>query len=158
MQLARLQLLLRVNAVGGLDQWLLRVHENVNLDSVWAFYDSSLFAELNVVAGMAFGGGSAIAQRAVEALMGPRTIRYETVVSDAPAPTAGSMGGSDVCSVHSKAFQDVCLPLYTFIFHQTLCTYISRWNPLSFFVWDLASIFLFGFGIHVERHHEPLLF
>ncbi|KAK9942990.1 hypothetical protein M0R45_008622 [Rubus argutus] len=59
-----------------------------------------------IAEGMAFGGGSAIAQRAVEALMGPRTIRYETVVSDAPAPTAGSMGGSDVCSVHSKAFQD----------------------------------------------------
>lgn len=62
---------------------------------------------------MAFGGGSAIAHRAVDSLFGPRTIKHETVVSAAPAPTASSMGGSDACSVHSKAFQDVCLPLFT---------------------------------------------
>lgn len=83
---------------------------------------------------MAFGGGSAIAHRAVGALMGPHTIRYETVVSDAPEPTASSMGGSDACSVHSKAFQDVCLPLFTFIFHHTLCTFI---------------LFCLGFGIYI---------
>ncbi|KAL6218357.1 hypothetical protein ACLB2K_011571 [Fragaria x ananassa] len=59
-----------------------------------------------IAEGMAFGGGSAIAHRAVDSLFGPRTIKHETVVSAAPAPTASSMGGSDACSVHSKAFQD----------------------------------------------------
>lgn len=60
---------------------------------------------------MAFGTGSAVAHRAVDAVMGPRTIQHETVVTEAaaavPAPTASSMGG-DACSIHSKAFQDVC--------------------------------------------------
>lgn len=62
------------------------------------------------VAGMAFGTGSAVAHRAVDAVMGPRTIQHETVVSEAaaaPAPTANSMGASDACSMHAKAFQDV---------------------------------------------------
>lgn len=59
---------------------------------------------------MAFGTGSAMAHRAVDAVMGPRTIQHETVVSEAaaaPAP-ANSMGGSDACNMHMKAFQDVC--------------------------------------------------
>lgn len=58
---------------------------------------------------MAFGTGSAVAHRAVDSVMGPRTIQHETVASEAaaaPASSATSMGGSD-CSVHSKAFQDV---------------------------------------------------
>ncbi|PRQ24266.1 putative cysteine alpha-hairpin motif superfamily [Rosa chinensis] len=59
-----------------------------------------------IAEGMAFGGGSAIAHRAVDGLFGPRTIQHETVVSAAPTPTSKSMGGSDACSVHSKAFQD----------------------------------------------------
>ncbi|KAJ4847915.1 hypothetical protein Tsubulata_011751 [Turnera subulata] len=62
-----------------------------------------------IAQGMAFGTGSAVAHRAVDAVMGPRTIQHETVVSEAaaaaPAPPAGSMG-ADACSVHSKAFQD----------------------------------------------------
>lgn len=59
-------------------------------------------------AGMAFGGGSAVAHRAVDAVMGPRTIQHENVVSEAAAtaPTPNSYG-SDACSIHSKAFQDV---------------------------------------------------
>lgn len=74
------------------------------------------FSVLNVyyfflIAGMAFGTGSAVAHRAVDAVMGPRTIQHETVVSEAaaaaPAPTSNSFGG-DACNVHSKAFQDVC--------------------------------------------------
>lgn len=59
---------------------------------------------------MAFGTGSAVAHRAVDAVMGPRTIQHETVVSEAvgaPAPTTNSLGGSDACGIHSKAFQDV---------------------------------------------------
>lgn len=68
----------------------------------------------SISVGMAFGTGSAVAHRAVDAVMGPRTIQHETVVSEAAAtaaPTATSMGGSDACSVHSKAFQD-CLNSY----------------------------------------------
>lgn len=72
---------------------------------------------------MAFGTGSAVAHRAVDAVMGPRTIQHEAVVSEAaaavPAPTASNMGGSDVCNMHTKAFQDVSvsflLPLVLYL-------------------------------------------
>lgn len=65
---------------------------------------------------MAFGTGSAVAHRAVDAVMGPRTIQHETAVSEAtsaPTPAMNSVNGSDACSIHSKAFQDVSedLPL-----------------------------------------------
>lgn len=53
---------------------------------------------------MAFGTGSAMTHRAVDAVMGPHTIQHETVASEAPAP---SMGGSEACGPHNKAFQDV---------------------------------------------------
>lgn len=61
-----------------------------------------------VAQGMAFGTGSAVAHRAVDAVMGPRTIQHETVVSEAvaSAPTPGSSGVGDACGIHSKAFQD----------------------------------------------------
>lgn len=63
-------------------------------------------------AGMAFGTGSAVAHRAVDAVMGPRVIQHENVDSSASAspsvPSAASnVGGSDVCSGPSKAMQDV---------------------------------------------------
>ncbi|KAH6773207.1 Cox19-like CHCH family protein [Perilla frutescens var. hirtella] len=64
-----------------------------------------------IAQGMAFGTGSAVAHRAVDAVMGPRTIQHETVASEAagaPATSASSMGGSEACGMHSKAFQD-CL-------------------------------------------------
>ncbi|KAH7517638.1 hypothetical protein FEM48_Zijuj09G0085900 [Ziziphus jujuba var. spinosa] len=66
-----------------------------------------------IAQGMAFGTGSAMAHRAVDAVMGPRTIQHETVVSEAAAaaPNASSVGGSDACNVHMKAFQD-CLNNY----------------------------------------------
>ncbi|XVF44880.1 hypothetical protein PTKIN_Ptkin02bG0158900 [Pterospermum kingtungense] len=71
-----------------------------------------------IAQGMAFGTGSAVAHRAVDAVLGPRTIQHETVVSEAaaaPTPaaaaTANSFAGSDACSVHYKAFQD-CLNSY----------------------------------------------
>ncbi|EPS66428.1 hypothetical protein M569_08347, partial [Genlisea aurea] len=66
-----------------------------------------------IAQGMAFGTGSAVAHRAVDAVMGPRTIQHETVVSEAasaPVSAAASMG-SDACGVHSKAFQD-CINSY----------------------------------------------
>ncbi|KAJ6299221.1 hypothetical protein OIU76_020230 [Salix suchowensis] len=62
-----------------------------------------------IAQGMAFGTGSAVAHRAVDAVMGPRTIQHETSVSEAAAaaaPTASSMGGADACNIHTKAFQD----------------------------------------------------
>ncbi|CAM8904245.1 unnamed protein product [Rhodiola kirilowii] len=62
-----------------------------------------------IAQGMAFGGGSAMAHRAVDSIMGPRTIQHETVASEAAAPaaTSSSFGGSsDACSIHSKAFND----------------------------------------------------
>jgi hypothetical protein len=61
------------------------------------------------ILGMAFGTGSAMAHRAVDAVMGPRTIQHETVVSEAAAaaPAAPAMN-TDACGIHSKAFQDVC--------------------------------------------------
>ena len=61
--------------------------------------------------GMAFGTGSAVAHRAVDAVMGPRTIQHEAVVTEAAGAGAvpvSSVSGSDACSMHSKAFQDVC--------------------------------------------------
>ncbi|XP_042483765.1 uncharacterized protein C6C3.02c-like [Macadamia integrifolia] len=70
-----------------------------------------------IAEGMAFGTGSAMAHRAVDAVMGPRVIQHETVASGAPATapvsasTMGSVVGSDGCSVQSKAFQD-CLNNY----------------------------------------------
>lgn len=57
---------------------------------------------------MAFGTGSAMAHRAVDAVMGPRTIQHETVVSEAAAAAPmGNAVATDACGVHSKAFQDV---------------------------------------------------
>ncbi|KAI4296451.1 hypothetical protein L6164_036407 [Bauhinia variegata] len=67
-----------------------------------------------IAQGMAFGTGSAMAHRAVDAVMGPRTIQHETAVSEAAAPAAPAASasfGGDACNVHSKAFQD-CLNSY----------------------------------------------
>ncbi|GAB4848807.1 hypothetical protein Ancab_003601 [Ancistrocladus abbreviatus] len=68
-----------------------------------------------IAQGMAFGTGSAVAHRAVDAVVGPRTIQHETVVSEtasaAPASITNSVTGSDACGIHSKAFQD-CLNTY----------------------------------------------
>ncbi|RWV99483.1 hypothetical protein GW17_00037606, partial [Ensete ventricosum] len=60
--------------------------------------------------GIAFGTGSAIAHRAVDSVLGPRTIQHEMVAPPAPAATAAPVSssvGSDACNTHSKAFQDV---------------------------------------------------
>jgi len=59
---------------------------------------------------MAFGGGVAVVNRAMDSVLGPRTIRHETATTgpstDVPAATANSFG-SDACNIQSKAFQDV---------------------------------------------------
>ncbi|KAK4357773.1 hypothetical protein RND71_023383 [Anisodus tanguticus] len=62
-----------------------------------------------IAQGMAFGTGSAVAHRAVDAVMGPRTIQHEAAVAEAAAaaPASTTIGsGSDACSMHNKAFQD----------------------------------------------------
>jgi hypothetical protein len=52
--------------------------------------------------GMAFGTGSAMAHRAVDAVLGPRTIQHETVVLEeaAAAPAAPAMN-TEACSIYS---------------------------------------------------------
>ncbi|CAI9294451.1 uncharacterized protein LOC111911478 [Lactuca sativa] len=58
-----------------------------------------------IAQGMAFGTGSAVAHRAVDAVMGPRTIQHEAVVAAATdMPTNNTV--SDACGMHTKAFQD----------------------------------------------------
>ncbi|KAJ0266029.1 hypothetical protein HA466_0000980 [Hirschfeldia incana] len=71
--------------------------------------------------GMAWGTGNAVAHRVMDAVMGPRTIKHETVVSEAPpasaSPVANGMGsasaspvansmGSASCDTQSKAFME----------------------------------------------------
>ncbi|KAK7252268.1 hypothetical protein RIF29_36099 [Crotalaria pallida] len=56
--------------------------------------------------GMAFGTGSAMAHRAVDAVMGPRTIQHEVTGSAEPdpAPTANTFGG-DACVFIQRLFK-----------------------------------------------------
>ena len=56
-----------------------------------------------IAQGMAFGTGSAVAHRAVDAIAGPRTIQHENVASSEPTATTA---GGDACNIHTKAFQD----------------------------------------------------
>ncbi|KAL1215403.1 hypothetical protein V5N11_021831 [Cardamine amara subsp. amara] len=64
-----------------------------------------------IAQGLAFGTGSAVAHRAVDSVMGPRTIHHEGVEAAAAsaAPAASNMLSS--CDIHAKAFQD-CLSGY----------------------------------------------
>ncbi|MCL7026731.1 hypothetical protein MKW94_021632 [Papaver nudicaule] len=68
----------------------------------------------NFVDGISFGGGNAMAHRAVDPIMGPRTIQHVTVGNEgaaAPAANMNSAGGSNACGNQNKAFQD-CLNHY----------------------------------------------
>ncbi|KAF8115728.1 hypothetical protein N665_0025s0185 [Sinapis alba] len=62
--------------------------------------------------GMAWGTGNVIAHRVMDAVMGPRTIKHEAVVSEAAAPAVSASSpvanstGSASCDTQSKAFQD----------------------------------------------------
>ncbi|KAL8168058.1 hypothetical protein V2J09_009557 [Rumex salicifolius] len=60
--------------------------------------------------GLAFGTGSAVAHRAVDAIMGPRTIQHETVATESSS-SASIPINSDACGAHNKAFQD-CVSSY----------------------------------------------
>ena len=65
------------------------------------------------IVGVGWGTGTAVAHRAVDAVMGPRTIQYETVASEAAAAARmNNSTGADSCNVHSKAFQDVSLLIF----------------------------------------------
>lgn len=114
---------------------------------------------------MAFGTGSAVAHRAVDAVMGPRTIQHETVVSEAaaatPAPTTSSLGG-DACNVHSKAFQDVC-SFYLFLGHLCVCLRVNfriHWHwcksSLTFYRMDFSKTH-FGLIILIKYHINNFL-
>ncbi|KAG0625461.1 hypothetical protein M758_2G057400 [Ceratodon purpureus] len=64
-----------------------------------------------IAEGMAFGGGSAVAHRAVDAVMGPRTIHHEVTQITQTTSSGGGAGQSqeaDVCVNQAKAFKD-CL-------------------------------------------------
>ncbi|GMJ15229.1 hypothetical protein like AT5G09570 [Hibiscus trionum] len=71
-----------------------------------------------VVDGIGWGIGTAIAHRAVDAVVGPRVIKHETVASSeaaapapAPAPNTNTLMNSDACGGQSKALSD-CLSNY----------------------------------------------
>ncbi|XP_021727135.1 coiled-coil-helix-coiled-coil-helix domain-containing protein 10, mitochondrial-like [Chenopodium quinoa] len=72
----------------------------------------SMLGGLNatIAQGVAFGTGSAVAHRAVDAVVGPRTIQHETVVNEAAGASPASVNNNvgDACGIHNKAFQD-CL-------------------------------------------------
>jgi hypothetical protein len=60
-----------------------------------------------IAQGMAFGTGSAVAHRAVDSIMGPRTVEH--VHNGAPAAENSPMAqpvSADACVNQSKAFQD----------------------------------------------------
>lgn len=66
--------------------------------------------------GMAFGTGSAVAHRAVDSIMGPRTVQHEHVQGSQTTPSSSGATSSpvnnsssqDVCINQAKAFED-CL-------------------------------------------------
>ena len=70
-----------------------------------------------IAQGMAFGTGSAIAHRAVDGIMGPRSVTHEHVNTDAPVSAAASsanlstVSGADACTNQTKSFQD-CVNAY----------------------------------------------
>ncbi|KAL4285205.1 hypothetical protein GQ457_16G016380 [Hibiscus cannabinus] len=61
--------------------------------------------------GIGWGVGTAMGHRAVDAIVGPRVIKHETVASPEPAAAAApkaNMNNSDACGGQSKALSD-CL-------------------------------------------------
>lgn len=60
-----------------------------------------------VSTGMAVGTGSALAHRAVDSVLGPRTIVHEQAPAAAPAAAAPAGAQGEVCFNQRKAFMDV---------------------------------------------------
>ncbi|GMN40181.1 hypothetical protein TIFTF001_009406 [Ficus carica] len=75
--------------------------------------------------GLAFGTGSAVAHRAVDAMLGPRVIQHDTVASPAPAaasaPSMTSSEARNACGNHSKALQDEISLFYTYFRYPVFC-------------------------------------
>lgn len=99
---------------------------------------------------MAFGTGSAVAHRAVDAVMGPRVIQHETVdssSSSAPA-VASNPGGSEACNVQSKAFQDVG-SLFSIVIYDEFLLFdawiLKSLTLLSYFHTQATCIFFYLF-------------
>lgn len=61
-----------------------------------------------IAQGVAFGTGSAVAHRAVDSVMGPRTVQHEHVQVTQTTTTGTASTSQDVCQNQAKAFQD-CL-------------------------------------------------
>ena len=66
----------------------------------------------SALSGLAFGTGSVVAHRAVDAVMGPKTVQHEHINAPPPeSPGAPSQvaPGQDACQWQAKAFQDVSM-------------------------------------------------
>lgn len=59
-----------------------------------------------IAQGMAFGTGSAVAHRAVDSIMGPRTVVHEQADGAAAGGAMAQPVAADACVNQSKAFQD----------------------------------------------------
>ncbi|MCL7029082.1 hypothetical protein MKW94_002622 [Papaver nudicaule] len=95
-----------------------------------------------IAQGMAFGGGSVMAHRAVDSIMGPRTIQHEAVGSDGVGPAAASVGGSDACGNQNKAFQDMKSRFYLNTLTQTHSFSLSR--EISEYIFSLCLFVRFS--------------
>ncbi|XP_019090433.1 PREDICTED: uncharacterized protein C6C3.02c-like, partial [Camelina sativa] len=56
--------------------------------------------------GVAWGTGNAFGHRIAESVFGPRTIKVETVASQAAPPASPVANSMSACDIQSKAFQD----------------------------------------------------
>ena len=61
-----------------------------------------------IAQGVAFGTGSAVAHRAVDSVMGPRTVQHEHVQVGQTTTSGTTSTSQDACQNQVKAFQD-CL-------------------------------------------------
>lgn len=60
-----------------------------------------------IAQGLAFGTGSAVANRAVDSIMGPRTVVHEHIgASESGGQPLAQPVSADACVNQSKAFQD----------------------------------------------------
>jgi hypothetical protein len=82
-----------------------------------------------LVQGMAFGTGSAIAHRAVDAVAGPRTVEHQWADGQAPAAAAGAQQQQQQqvprCESQMSQFNEVSVA-----FCMLACTVVHRSGPL----------------------------
>jgi hypothetical protein len=58
--------------------------------------------------GIGWGVGTSMAHRALDSVLGPRTIRVVEGNESPAATDAASPAPLDACDIHNKAFGDVC--------------------------------------------------